>query len=101
MSFKIGDNVRLIGERRTGTITNIIEDTALVQYGDHKKVKTKLVYLFPPLEEVTAEKFDEAVKGLMYEAAETYGEDDEKLDQMLEVIAAICFQLKARLFNGG
>lgn len=100
--FKVNDEVRVIGEMTTGIIENIIEDTALVRYPNGKK-KVNVNCLVPPLADnsirVTPEKYDEAVKGIMYGAAEA-AEDDEQLNAILEVIAAVCSQLKARLFNG-
>lgn len=102
-NFKVGDMVRIIGKRETGTIENIIEDVAIVKYADGRKKKIGVVNLLPPLDDksitITPEKFDEAVKALMYAAAEDVG-DTDKLDGMLEIIGAVCSQLKARLFNG-
>lgn len=102
--FNIGDSVRIIGERATGKIVRIVDDIALVQYPDGRKKKIGVCNLFPPIEdsnniELTPEKYDEAVKALMYTAAES-AESDEQLNGILEVIGAICAQLKARLFDG-
>lgn len=100
--FKIGDNVRILKERRVGKITNIIDDTAIVKFENSDKIKTRLSYLsYGESNDViiTPEKYDEAVKALMYTAAES-AESDEQLNGILEVIGAICAQLKARLFDG-
>lgn len=99
--FQTGDRVRIIGKRETGKIVNIIDDIALVKYSDGTKKKIAISNLLPPLEEgitLTPAQYDEAVKALMYEAAEDAGDTDQ-LDGMLEVIGAICAQLKARIFQ--
>lgn len=102
--FKIGDKVRIIGERKTGIIVKMIDDIALVQYPNGQKKKIGVVNLLPPIEdndsiEITPEKYDEYVKALMYEAAEN-AKNDEQLDGILEVIGVICARLKMRLFDG-
>lgn len=100
--FQIGDRVRIIGDRETGTIVNIIEEVALVKYANGSKKKISLVNLLPPLQgeiTITREKFDEAVKALMYGVAENVG-DTDRLDGVLEIVGMVCNDLKSRLFEG-
>lgn len=101
-NLKVGDRVKWVfDEKHTGTITHIIEDTAIVKYDDgtkHKDPVTSLVKV-DDVKMITAVQFDEAVKALMYEAAEDVGDTDQ-LDGVLEIIGTICRQLKTRLFEG-
>lgn len=100
--YNINDKVRIIGETKVGIIDCIIEETAIVRYPDGKK-KININCLVPPLADnsitLTPEKFDEAVKGVMYDAAEK-ATSDNQLDDILEVIAAVCSKLKSRVFDG-
>lgn len=102
MTFKVGDNVRVLGEKRVGEITRIIDETAIIKYSKGDKIKTLLSYLSLSSEDegITPEKFDEAVKAVMYEVAEDIGDTDQ-LDGVLEIVGAVSARIKARLFDGG
>ena len=101
--FKIGDRVRVIGKTKVAEIENIIDETALIRYPNGQKQKIGLCNLLPPLKEdyiqLTPEKFDEAVKSVMYDTAEKVGDTDQ-LDGVFEIVAAVSSQLKAKLFDG-
>lgn len=101
MTFKTGDNVRILGEKRVGEITKIIDERAIVKYQNGEKIKAPLSYLSLSSEDegITPEKFDEAVKAVMYDVAKNVGDTDQ-LDGVLEIVGAVSSQLKARLFNG-
>jgi hypothetical protein len=100
--FKVGDEVHNLRETRVGTITNIVDNIAIIEYPPHgTKEKMPLKYLVKNEAEkrVSVEQFDEAVKALMYSIAEDVG-DTAQLDGVLEIVGGVCGRLKARLFEG-
>ena len=100
--YKIGDRVRTIGDKKTGEITNLIDNTAIVKYRGGVKKKISIFDLIPYEDNsiaLTPEKFDEAVKALMYGIAKDTG-DSADLDGVLEIVAIVSSNLKDRLFNG-
>lgn len=98
--FQIGDRVRVVGETVVGEVERIIGDVAIVRYKDRKS-KTHIENLVAAGENyyITPARYDEVVKGLMYQAAEDAG-NSEDLDYILKIIGMVCGQLKARLFDG-
>lgn len=103
--YKVDDRVRF-GEK-IGVIDNIgfseknEEYLYIVRFGNGKKEKVLESEIAPAISEdvrITKTQFDEAVKALMYEAAEDVG-DTDRLDGVLEIIGTICGQLKTRLFD--
>jgi hypothetical protein len=102
--LNLGDEVYKKGElHNRGTVVNAdFPPVVIVQYKDGHKEKVNeadLIKLEPTARIITPEKFDEAVKALMYGEAEK--PDNEKdLDMILEVIGVVSFKLKERLFNG-
>lgn len=101
--FKIGDEVRVMGSKDRARIVQLIDKVAILEYPNKGRIKVSESALMPiesDAIEITPERFDEAVKSVMYATAEEMGEHEDKLDQALEVVAAVSSQLKARLFNG-
>lgn len=75
--------------------------TIIVEYSDGQREKvlaSELIVVQDNAIRLTPEKYDETVKALMYATAKDVG-DSEDLDQVLEIIGAVCSQLKARLFG--
>lgn len=100
--FRVGDEVQIAGQKEIATIEQIVDEVALVKYPDGKKMKTALAALLPPLTNeivLTPDKYDEAVKALMFQVAEDVGDTDQ-LDSVLEIVGVVCRRLKTRLFEG-
>lgn len=99
--FKRGDEVHKLGDKEVGTITEIVDTTAIVKYPGGRKDKIQLGRLakYEAEKRVTAAQFDEAVKALMYSVAEDVGDTDQ-LDGVLEIVGMVSRQLKMRLFEG-
>lgn len=105
--FNVDDKVCINNSDKIGTIINFgysernDQYMYIVQYSNCKKEKaleSELTAARDDIVRLTPNKFDEAVKALMYETAQD-AESNEQLDFILELIGAVSSKLKARLFN--
>lgn len=100
----VRDRVRKKDDRNRVAIVDNVDcrPSIIIKYDNGEKEKVLESDLIEARDDsirLTPERFDETVKALMYATAEDVG-DTDKLDGVLEIIGAVCAQLKARLFDG-
>ena len=99
--LKVGDSVHIFGRKESLTITNIVDDVAIVQYAGGIRQKVPLNSLVKERDAVmiTPRMYDNAVLSMISDMQESAFEEDKDPDYIIRVTNTICGLLKERIFN--